>query len=529
MSDEEAERELGLSDGEEQETPQDEEPEDILESHTDIFYETDGPEAVVYGPLGHPFYAVSCPFVWPDLPFIDEFASLKSVKGCVYQYMEGWGMFCNNVHVAWVNARMGMLQDALKQLDVCEKKLHESNDDFYVDIMDGLTHCIQASRAHIYFLKGDVEMADEAIAKVFPLEEMNGPSKGALIAVHATVMGDFNRSHREVALDMMRKAIKLDPDDQGKRRGLWYYMVGKMLGELRRMDHRAGMPSREELEMLERATKVNPLPCSLAALADAYREYVNHMKVSNSRRRTKNKKDEEYAKMLSTAEHLYKKAFKMDPDDLQVLRRCGNGLMKLPPPYRDIPFARTCLEKATQAYPHSASAFQSLGTLEDIDNKNTKEALKNYKISYENGNQVSALFILEAQMKTEENYDPLPHIDEFIGKLRPEYMRLRSELLVLKGEYELFRRNDLISAAKFWKEAISLGPTSEYITNHTTRFLMEKRYEKPYMRFAGIRFKFNVCDCLRYEIRNALRESKYSSEDEDFLKELENDLRKICR
>ncbi|XP_046393924.1 uncharacterized protein LOC124161587 isoform X2 [Ischnura elegans] len=527
MCDEEAERELGLSDGKEQETPQDEDPEDILESLRDLFYEQDEPEAVVYGPLGHPFYTVSCPFAWPNLPFIDEFASLESVKGCVYLSKEGlkWDMFCFNVHFAWVNARMGMLQVALEQLEVCEEELHESDDDFYVDIMDGLTHCIQASRAHIYFLKGDVEMADEAIAKVFPLEEMNGPSIAALIAVHASVMGDFNRPHREVALDMMRKAIKLDPDDQGKRRGLWYHKVGKMLGELRRMDHRAGMPSREELEMLERATKVNPLPRSLAALADAYREYVEHMKVSNSWRRTK----EEYAKMLSTAEHVYKKAYEMDSDDLQVLRRCGNGLMKLPSAYKDIPFAKTCLEKAIQAYPLSASALQALGTLEDRYNKNPKEALKYYKKSYENGNQISALFILEAEMKTKENYDPLPHIDEFIGNLGTVGMPLRSELLVLKGEYALFHRNDLISAAKFWKEAMSLGPTSEYITNHITRFLMEKRYEKPYMRFAGRRFTFNVCDCLRHEIRNALRESKYSSEDEVFLKEMENYLRKICR
>ncbi|XP_046393926.1 uncharacterized protein LOC124161588 [Ischnura elegans] len=150
-------------------------------------------------------------------------------------------MFCYSVHFAWVNARMGMLQVALEQQEVWEEELHESDDDFFVDIKDGLTHCIQASRAHIYFLKGDVEMADETIAKVSPLEEMNGPSKAALIAVHATVMGDFKRSHREVALDMMRKAIKLDPDDQGKRRGLWYYRVGKILGELRRMDHRAGV------------------------------------------------------------------------------------------------------------------------------------------------------------------------------------------------------------------------------------------------------------------------------------------------
>ncbi|XP_046393922.1 uncharacterized protein LOC124161586 [Ischnura elegans] len=527
MCDEEAERELGLSDGKEQETPQDEDPEDILESLRDLFYEEDGPEAVVYGPLGHPFYAVSCPFVWSDLPFIDEFASLESVLGCVYLSKEGleWDMFCYSVHLAWVNARMGMLQVALEQLEVCEKELHESDDDFFVDIMDGLTHCIQASRAHVYFLKGDVEMADEAIAKVFPLEELNGPSKAALIAVHASVMGDFNRSHREVALNLMREAIKLDPDDQGKRRGAWYYRAGKILGELRRMDHRAGMPSREELDMLERSTKVNPLPSSLAALADAYRDDVQYMKVSSSWRLTK----EVYAKMLSTAEHLYKKAFEMDSDDLQVLRRCGNGLMKLPPPYRDILFAKTCLEKAIQAYPHSATAFQALGTLEDRYNKNPKEALKYYKKSYEKGNQISALFILEAQMKTEENYDPMPHIEEFIGNLGKKGMPLRCELLVLKGEYALFHRNDLISAAKFWKEAISLGPKSECIANHITRFLMEKGYEKPYMQSAGRRFKFNVCDCLRYEIRNALRESKYSSEDEVFLKEMENYLRKICR
>lgn len=174
MCDEEAAMASGQSGGKEQELqeiPEDEDPEDIAESLNNLFFE-DEPEDVMYGPLRQPFYNVSCPFVWSELPFIDEFKYLANVFGFVSQSKDGleWVSFCYNVHFAWVNARMGMLQTALDQLEVCEIELQESNDDFYSEMMDGLTHCIEASRAHIYFLKGDIEMADDVIAKVFPLE-----------------------------------------------------------------------------------------------------------------------------------------------------------------------------------------------------------------------------------------------------------------------------------------------------------------------------------------------------------------------
>ncbi|XP_046393928.1 uncharacterized protein LOC124161591 [Ischnura elegans] len=493
------------------------EPEDIAVTLSNLNLKPeDEADLVTYGPLGQPFYTVNCPFVWT------EYVTSESIEWRITDFEEKvesddmeWKAFCYSLYLAFLYARLGKLSKALDQLEACEKRLQESSDDFYDEIMDGMTHSIEASRAHIYFLKGDSETADDVIAKVFPLKDLNNPSKGALIALNAAVLQVFSRECREMALKMMHTAIKLDPDEEGKRRGGWYYTVGKLMGQLRRMDHRVEIPSKEELKMLERSTKVNPLAVSLAALADAYREAISSLRYDS----TVQVSEELSTKMLSEAKELYQKAFELDSQNCATLRRCGNGLMKLPHPYKDIVLAKKCLEKAIAVNPKSSSTYQALGTMEDRYNRNPRAALKYYELAFENGNNISAIFVLEARMKVNRNYNPLPDIDEYLETLA-EVEDMAAEFAVLKGEYLFFQRNDLLAAIKFWKEAILLKPNSEIVMKHMTRFITGRRINKPYLKSIPGRYVFNVYELLRYEIRNALRGPKLTGEEVNVLKEM---------
>ncbi|XP_071442501.1 uncharacterized protein [Hetaerina americana] len=477
----------------------------------------EGAKLVVYGPLPEAFYVVNCPFVW------SEYVSTEEIEDHMTEMLselsdQEWRTFCFQIYAAFLASRSGKLSEAFKHLENCEELLSKkAEDEFFKGIMEGLTHCTQAVRAHLHFLNGDAEMADEIISGVAPLKRLGNPAKAALIALNAEVLGKFGLLSKRMAVKLLESAIKLDPDECGSRRGAWYYSLGKLHGQLRRIKHRAGMPSKEELRLLERAVKINPFAVSLATLADSYREASTSGKFGNEVQIT----DKMCGHLNSEAKKLYIKALELDSQTYSTLRRCGNGLMKLPAPHKDIPLAKDCLEKAGSLNPQSSAVYQSLGTLEEKHFKNLEGALKYFQLSYKNGNVVAACFMIQVRMKMDKNYNPIDDIDGFIKDQvalnRPE---LNAKLLILKGEYLFFLRNDFLGASKFWKEAITLSPNSENITNHVTRLLQGRWAETPYLKYVAGRYVLNVYECLKCEIRKALVNPKYSDEDKVYLRDL---------
>ncbi|XKL61669.1 hypothetical protein PGB90_001502 [Kerria lacca] len=312
----------------------------------------------------------------------------------------------------------------------------------------------------------------QVLAKIKSYDSMSEGNKAGIWAIRASVYIKYGYTGIIRAVEYMKKAISLDPNNAH-----WHFMKGKYLGRLRRMENVFTIPGNEEFSALKKAVHIKKDPYFIAFIAELYIEIAKGAKMSSIQKfincDTKAKKQFHLKlnKFYEDAAKLFEKSVNLNQDCAHLLFRCGKGLMNLPPPYQNLKLAYNFLMKGLNISPES---------------------------SY--GNHAMTIFLEKYQMDLEQSKEYLAvavnqhNFDADMNKIRINFLETRnSELLIeelmkmlelytdlpkkrkLFGEivcFYLLLENDLVEAIYYMKKLIlKYTELNETIYNFRTGIL----------------------------------------------------------
>lgn len=94
----------------------------------------------------------------------------------------------------------------------------------------------------------------------------------ALIGLRAVFYSEYGICGSKMGYKFATQANDMDPKES-----LWYFLKGKYLGRIRRVEKPFDIPTREEIQMLEEAMKLEQCAAYTVFTAQLYRETANRV------------------------------------------------------------------------------------------------------------------------------------------------------------------------------------------------------------------------------------------------------------
>lgn len=116
----------------------------------------------------------------------------------------------------------------------------------------------------------------QVLAKIKSYDSMSEGNKAGIWAIRASVYIKYGYTGIIRAVEYMKKAISLDPNNAH-----WHFMKGKYLGRLRRMENVFTIPGNEEFSALKKAVHIKKDPYFIAFIAELYIEIAKGAKMSS--------------------------------------------------------------------------------------------------------------------------------------------------------------------------------------------------------------------------------------------------------
>ncbi len=112
----------------------------------------------------------------------------------------------------------------------------------------------------------------QILRQVPSVSDMNKPNRAALYGLKAAYYAEYGLYGTKMALNFAVKAQEMDAENF-----LWYFLKGKLLGRVRRVEKPFDIPSEVEREALETALQKGCDPAYLIFIAEVYRETAFHL------------------------------------------------------------------------------------------------------------------------------------------------------------------------------------------------------------------------------------------------------------
>ncbi|GLH10945.1 Uncharacterized protein GBIM_15822 [Gryllus bimaculatus] len=403
---------------------------------------------------------LECPFTWKfdckcDVPdIVDRIEGKLDEMDDDDEELIPWKSFVLNLILCYEYSKNGDLGDAEEKQsildEILEKSLDESGSSGPV-IGLGLKHISLACKCFLLHASQLYDEVDNTLTEIVPFEDLKNKDKASVISMKGACFAEFGYSGIRDSIELFEKALEIDNEC-----GEWYFLLGRSLSRLRRLEKRSAIPDQRELKSLERAVEISNYVSFMVLLAQSYRETARNIFIEKKKelRSFKPFCDSLNQKSLE----LYKRVLRQDKINVHVLIRCGLGFMKLPMPWKDLDNAKTCILNALDIAPKNPMANHVAGTY--------YTTVKNYKLAMEYLSKACTygvfgaeidLIVLKSQIN--ETYVPVADIERLLEvyKEKPH----QESTLCLLGAYYHFSENNFKKAFTYWSQVIELDINSE--------------------------------------------------------------------
>lgn len=116
---------------------------------------------------------------------------------------------------------------------------------------------------------------------VVPLSDLKNENKAAIYGIRASILMEYGLYGNKSALVYAKKAKDTDPGN-----AWWFFLIGKCLGRIRRVEKPFDIPSNEERVVLKQAIKMEENYLFTLFTAEVYAETANRTFKFHSRNGT---------------------------------------------------------------------------------------------------------------------------------------------------------------------------------------------------------------------------------------------------
>nr|CAD7410605.1 unnamed protein product [Timema cristinae] len=424
--------------------------------------------------------SLQCPFVWKPLVYVgdDIFTKIKNKEEEVDSDEEEtfeWRKFILNLVLSYEYFKCDDIIRALEKIRENEAIVLSfipigSLKKFYVSTQDALYHVVLASKAYIQFQSQEFDETRQILARIKKECDMTDHCKAALFGIHGACLMEYGQIGNKAALEYLEKAVNIDPGQAE-----WSFLLGKCLGRIRRFERHGDIPTKQELNALEKAATMEENSSYIIFLAQAYREAA------------------------------FRTALRLRGESGRINIRCAFGFFKLPYPYQNKALAKKCIDKALTLLPDNLMALHYAGMIAERFENDRPKAKTYYLRSGERGNYGAYMDLFKMKQRESKNYDPISDLKMLLEKFKEGSRTL--ETLCQIGSYHLLVKNDLEKAFYYWKKAIEIDPEHSNLKEHTFMFARSS--------------PMNIYTVLRDKARLALkRKTDFTKEQQDLFQEI---------
>ncbi|XP_065221697.1 uncharacterized protein LOC135846506 [Planococcus citri] len=335
---------------------------------------------------------------------------------------------------------------------------------FFKSVHQAFINIVRTCQMYVFIKISDSKSARAIMPSIISYSDLDDANKASVHGIRSMIFMEYGLYGHKMALEYAKKANKMD-----KENPYWFFLIGKSLGRIRRVEKPYDIPSDEERNALESAIRKEPCCLFMLFTAEVYvetstRTYRFHQKNHSLYSTLKVKIDQ----LNENASNLYKKCIEIQPKCSHVLFRSARGLLNLPHPQKDPERAKELLIRGLEPNPRNPFANHLLARYYERYAQNIPEAIKRLEICREQRVFGAEMDLLRLQFAREGNTGVIDRLYELIDIFAEVPRKLN--ILTQIASYYIFIESDIPKACKLIKEAVTLS-CDDNITNHRSLFL----------------------------------------------------------
>ncbi|BES97211.1 Hypothetical protein NTJ_10025 [Nesidiocoris tenuis] len=356
---------------------------------------------------------------------------------------------------------------ASQKLQDCLTWIENSAEDFMQKYKIPLKHLVLSFKAFVAIQRELFSEAKRCLENLVGLKDMKVPELAAIAGLKSSVFSEYGIKGTEEALKYVRQALQLDGTEPE-----WHFALGKLLLRTRNFTL-VREPSKEEIDCLERAFKMNSRPHTMVFLAECYVDqgkFIFHSQPLVLGKRVLGPGVESALETIfRKALILYRDASKLNNDQcLHIMIRCARGFAILPDKFQNVKLAMALAHKALKKSPSNVMILSTLSLICRIVGNHT-EAIINAKRSADGGAFGSYLRLLDLYHDAKKDYD----LEDILAKIldRFPFDLYRLQVYIYALNYYLFVKRDLFKSLPYFEKALELDPKFNLLKHRYVRWV----------------------------------------------------------